>query len=99
MKSRLIIHMTVSEYSAMALRPTAMLADIARQFRSTITMRCHRRTANAKSVVSILALNPPPGAVIDIVAEGPDATEAMRAIDAFLAAVQGVGREIRSLSG
>ncbi|MBQ4283825.1 MAG: HPr family phosphocarrier protein [Lachnospira sp.] len=63
------------------LRPATAMCDQAVRFKSKIHFTYKDgKTANAKSVISILASGIRCGEQIEIVAEGPDEEEALRAI-------------------
>ena len=49
-------------------------------FRSVITLSCQNKSANAKSFLSIMAIQIEPGMPITITAEGPDEKEAADAM-------------------
>lgn len=72
-------------------RPSAVLANLAKSFRSTIKLQLGDRQANARSITSIMALEVGKGAVVHLVASGPDAREAVDKIALVLA--QGCGDE------
>ena len=58
-------------------RPAALLVQKANSYQSKITMERDGEVANAKSILSILALDAKRGARIRIVTEGPDEEEIM----------------------
>ncbi|MEP6548758.1 MAG: phosphoenolpyruvate--protein phosphotransferase [Gammaproteobacteria bacterium] len=66
-------------------RPAALLAQRARSFTAQTTLAAHGRTANARSVVAIMALGVGQGEEISIQATGADA---VRAVAAIVAAIQ-----------
>ncbi|MDV7144726.1 phosphoenolpyruvate--protein phosphotransferase [Tropicimonas sp. TH_r6] len=72
-------------------RPAAVLSNMARKFEAKVQLRRGEDEANAKSVVSIMKLNIEQGAKVQLVAEGPDATEAIATLAPELAA--GLGDE------
>ena len=53
-------------------RPAAMLVKCAAKFRSQVAVICGNRSANAKSIISVLSLGAGSGDEITITAEGPD---------------------------
>src|SRR5579884_3678605 len=61
-------------------RPAAVFADLAKQFKSNIKVRHGETVSNGKSLLSLLQLGAESGAAIRISAEGPDATEALKAL-------------------
>ena len=58
-------------------RPAAVLASMAKQFKSAIKLQLGDRQANARSVTSIMALDVRRGAVVHLLATGPDARAAV----------------------
>jgi phosphocarrier protein len=65
-------------------RPAALFVDKARGFDSEITVACDGRTANAKSILGVLALGAEQGAEITVRAEGEDAPQALEALRELL---------------
>jgi phosphocarrier protein FPr/phosphocarrier protein len=65
-------------------RPAALLARRAKASAAQITMAAHGRTADARSVVAIMALGVRHGDEVEIRASGNDAAQAVRAIEAGL---------------
>ena len=61
-------------------RPAAVFVKTANQFKSSITVEYGATSANAKSILSVLALGVESGTVIKIVAEGEDAEQALKAL-------------------
>ena len=72
-------------------RPAAVLANLAKRYESRVTLRRGEDEANAKSVVSIMRLNLEHGSKVVLVAEGPDAADALNALAPQVAA--GLGDE------
>ncbi|MGE5153721.1 MAG: glucose PTS transporter subunit IIA, partial [Bdellovibrio bacteriovorus] len=72
-------------------RPAAVLANLAKRFKSRVLLQRGEDQANAKSVVSIMGIEIGYGDKVVVVAEGPDAEEAIAAILPELAA--GLGDE------
>lgn len=66
-------------------RPAALIAARARQFTSDIRIVKDDREANARSVVSIMALDVAGGDTVHVSARGNDAAEAVTALSAMLA--------------
>ena len=72
-------------------RPSAVLARIAKTFRSEVRLYLGGRHANAKSVTSLLSLDVRQGAKVVVVAQGADAREAVAKLAVLLR--QGLGDE------
>jgi multiphosphoryl transfer protein len=70
-------------------RPSAVIANIAKGFKSSIKLQVGDRHANARSVTAIMALDVGHGAMVRVVASGPDAKEAVRQLGSVLAAGSG----------
>ncbi len=65
-------------------RPASQLVMECKNFQSEITLLKGDQSANAKSIMSIMAMAITGGDHIQVAAEGPDATEAVEAIAKFL---------------
>jgi phosphocarrier protein FPr len=61
-------------------RPATVLAETAKRFKSEIALRTGDKTANARSLLSLLSLGATGGTELTVSAEGPDAKEALAAI-------------------
>jgi phosphoenolpyruvate-protein phosphotransferase len=70
-------------------RPAAVIASLAKGFKSSIKLQVGDRQANAQSVTAIMALDVGQGAKVQIVASGPDAKAAVEKLSAVLAAGSG----------
>jgi phosphocarrier protein HPr len=62
-------------------RPAALLAKLAGQFRSDIYVRKGSDEVNAKSIMGIITLAAGPDTVLRFIATGPDAEDALTAIN------------------
>ncbi|MFA6319065.1 MAG: phosphoenolpyruvate--protein phosphotransferase [Elusimicrobiota bacterium] len=67
-------------------RPAAVLAHAAKRFRSVIRLRRGDASANARSLVAIMGLNVKQGDKVVVVAEGPDAGEAVAQLSRLITA-------------
>lgn len=72
-------------------RPAAVLANMAKSFKSTIKLQLGDREANARSVTALMALDVRKDAVVHLLASGPDARAALDKIAPVIA--QGLGDE------
>jgi phosphocarrier protein FPr len=72
-------------------RPSAVLANLAKGYQSTIKLQLGDRSANAKSVTAIMALEVAFGSKVQVIASGPDATSAVEKLTGILA--KGCGDE------
>ena len=69
--------MTVVHRQGLHARPAALFVEVAKRFSSRITVRKGRKNVDGKSIMGLLTLAANQGARIAIVADGPDAHEAM----------------------
>jgi phosphocarrier protein HPr len=65
-------------------RPAGALVRVAKQFRSDIKVTHGAKTANAKSILSVLSLGAEGGATIALEATGDDADLALAALKALM---------------
>ena len=65
-------------------RPAAVFVDLAKRFKSNIRVRHGETVSNGKSLLSLLQLGAENGAAIRVSAEGPDARDALKALQAAL---------------
>jgi phosphocarrier protein FPr len=73
-------------------RPAAVLANLAKRFKSAIKLQLGDRQANARSVTAIMGLDVRSGAVVHLLASGADARAAIDEIARIVA--QGLGDEV-----
>lgn len=66
-------------------RPAALFVQEANKFAAAITVKINGRTADAKSIISLLTLGAGRGASITIEAEGPDEETALAALARLVA--------------
>jgi phosphocarrier protein FPr len=81
----------IPNHTGLHARPAAVLANMARGFQSAIKIQLGDRTANARSVTAIMALEVAHGAKVQVVATGADAVAAVNKLSEVLA--QGCGDE------
>jgi phosphocarrier protein FPr len=72
-------------------RPAAVIANLAKGFQSALKLQVGDRQANARSVTAIMALEIAQGTKVQIVASGPDASQAVEKLARVLA--EGSGDE------
>lgn len=65
-------------------RPASIFVQTASKFASEISISCEDRTANAKSILTVLTLGAHQGAEITIKTEGEDAQEALDTLVALV---------------
>ena len=65
---------------ALHARPAATFVKTALRFRSRVTVGSNGKTADAKSILAVLALGAGGGTVLQLNAEGDDAPDALAAL-------------------
>jgi len=78
------ITVTIHHKVGLHARPASMFVKTATRFKSDITVTNGDHSANAKSILNVLTLGANQGAQIVIQAEGPDADEALAALEALV---------------
>ncbi len=68
-------------------RPASQLTNVAKGFKSKITLTKNDQEANAKSIMSVLACNISQGSEVMIRANGEDEDQALSAVTAFILAL------------
>jgi phosphotransferase system HPr (HPr) family protein len=71
---------TVVDPTGLHARPAARFVQVASRFASRIAIHTDAAQADAKSLIGVLSLAVRPGASIRLVADGPDADTALRAL-------------------
>lgn len=74
----------VTEPSGLHLRPAGKLCEISLQYESKIQIKKGINTANAKSVLGVLAARVQQGDEIEIICDGADENEALAALVAVM---------------
>lgn len=75
---------TINNPTGLHARPASQLVMECKKFESEITLLRGDQSANAKSIMSIMAMAITGGDRIQVTAEGTDATQAVEAIATFL---------------
>ncbi|WP_320938331.1 HPr family phosphocarrier protein [Enterocloster lavalensis] len=75
---------TVKSLIGLHARPAGLLIQTARAYRSEITIQKGEKTANPKSLMSVLALNVNQNDKIVVTAEGEDEEEAIAGMEGFV---------------
>lgn len=78
----------ISAPNGLHARPASLLIMECRKFESEITFTKGEQTANAKSIMSVMAMAISANDIIEIHAEGPDANDAIDAIATFLETIE-----------
>ncbi|WP_160000737.1 HPr family phosphocarrier protein, partial [Roseomonas sp. 18066] len=71
--------------AGMHARPARILVQLAKSYRSSVTLRHGERRADARSMISLLQLGAGPGAGMTLEVAGPDAAAALAALTAAFA--------------
>ena len=66
------------------MRPSAAFVEMAGRFQSDVTVSVEGRSANGKSIWDLMALAAMPGSELTLLADGPDAPQALDALSALL---------------
>ena len=72
--------LTIINKLGLHARAAAKLVNTAGQFTSSVTVKCHGKDANAKSIMSVMMLAAAKGATLHIEIEGEDEKEALAAL-------------------
>jgi len=73
--------LTITNKFGMHARPAALFVKEAGKYEAEITLEKDGTTVSGKSIMGLLTLEIHHGSVISVMAEGPDAKEAVDAID------------------
>lgn len=75
---------TVNNQVGLHARPATFFIQKANEFKSSIWVEKEERRVNAKSLLGVLSLGIVQGTVIQLIADGPDAEEAVEALAELL---------------
>jgi phosphocarrier protein len=67
-------------------RASAKFVETAAKFRSEITVVKGENSVSGRSIMGLMMLAAPRGSIVELVAEGPDAKEAIAALTSLIAA-------------
>jgi phosphoenolpyruvate-protein phosphotransferase len=87
------ITVTLRTRTGLHARPAATLATLAKRFHSQIHLVYRGKTADAKSLVSLLQLGAPGDVQVEVVANGPDETAALESLRQAISEGLGEGPE------
>ena len=76
--------LTIINRLGLHARAAAKFVTLASEFECEISLRNRDKNADAKSITSVMMLAASKGAVIEIVAQGVDAEQAVTAIEALI---------------
>jgi len=77
---------TITNKLGLHARAAAKLVEAAARFQSQIQVKKDSESVDARSILGLMMLNARPGTQIVVIADGPDAPEAMHAILALIEA-------------
>jgi phosphotransferase system HPr (HPr) family protein len=80
-----IRQLTLINREGLHARPAVKLVDTANRFRAEIVIKTEGREISVKSMMSVLTLGAATGTVLNFIARGDDAEEAIAAIEALIA--------------
>jgi phosphocarrier protein len=83
--------MKVTNPTGLHARPTSEIVRCAMRFKSAITLEANGRSCSAVSIMDIMTADIRSGAEVLVIAEGPDAENALNAIERCLAELQAKG--------
>ena len=79
---------TVVHRQGLHARPAALFVQAAKKFASRVTVKKGRKIVDGKSIMGLLTLAAGRGARIAIIAEGPDAADALERLAAYVTTPQ-----------
>jgi phosphocarrier protein FPr len=85
------VELVIQNQTGLHARPAKVLVNLAKQFKSTISLHHGTKKANAKSMVSVLTLGAGRGSEITLQVDGADEDQAIADIEAAIRA--GLGDE------
>jgi phosphocarrier protein FPr len=88
--------LTISNPSGLHARPAAVLASSAKRFSADIQVKRGHDSVNARSVVGIMGLEIAHADRVEIIASGPDAAEAVKALSQLI--LDGLGEDAATSS-
>jgi len=78
------LNLTINNKAGLHARPAALFSQKASAFKSTIIIIKGEKTANAKSIISIMGLGVKQGESILVKIDGPDADETAAALETLV---------------
>ena len=77
--------MHIRSRSGLHARPAALFVQVANRFKSAVRVRKGRNEVDGKSIMGVLTLAAGRGTFIDVTAQGPDAQDALAALEQVIA--------------
>jgi phosphotransferase system HPr (HPr) family protein len=78
------IRVAIQNTVGLHARPASLFVQTAKRHKSEVRVSCNERSANAKSILSVLALGAGKGSELIIQADGEDADDALDALYALV---------------
>ena len=78
--TRIDVECTIQNELGLHLRAAASFVKLAETFESDVALERGDTSANGKSIIALVTLNAPKGTLVRVVAEGPDAKDAVDAL-------------------
>ncbi len=75
------LSLQVNNKSGLHARPAAMFVQTAKSFQSSVKVRKDAKQVDGKSLLSLMTLGAGPGSQVEVLVEGPDETNAAKAIE------------------
>ncbi|NLM76254.1 MAG: HPr family phosphocarrier protein [Clostridiaceae bacterium] len=76
--NRIIV--TLNNSTGLHARPATLVVKEASKFKSKITIKKGEKSSDSKRIMEVLALDAQKGDTLEIIADGPDETEALKAL-------------------
>lgn len=80
------VEVTILNPAGLHARPAALIVELAKGFESAVTILKNGKSANAKSIMSLLALGAVTGDVVTVSAAGSDSARAVEAVTRIMVA-------------
>lgn len=74
---------TLTDAGGLHARPAALFVQLCKSFQCKVTVKLGEKQADAKSILSLMALGAGNGVIITVCADGADEVQAMEKITAF----------------
>lgn len=85
------MELVLTNAAGLHARPAAQFVQKASSFTSNVTIQAAGKTANAKSILSIMSLSLGQGSKIELIADGPDEAECLAGLRALVESNFGEG--------
>ena len=86
------VELVIQNQTGLHARPAKVLVNLAKQFKSNISVQHGAKKANAKSMVSVLTLGASKGSNITLTVDGADEDQALADIEAARGDIEATAR-------